>query len=524
MWAWETILKLTLRAKLLASFALMEILVCSVALVGSRGMAAERAEYLGYVGGAAQRTELLGDVTEAAQARAVSARNLVIVTSAADQATERAAVQAAHVKMGDAMHQLDTLMSAADVTAEERAQFAKLVEAEKHYGPVALSIVDQALTGKVGEASKRIADDCRPLLATLTTESDKLVRMTHEAATQRSAAAEQRHARNQVVSFTVVSLALVIGAVLALLITRNVLSTLGAEPEDLNEVVNRLATGDLKTAVTTREGDRTSTLVAVQRLQESLASIVTTVRANSEGVATASAQIAQGTLDLSQRTEEQASACQQTAATMDELSTTVTHNSHSAQEASRLAGSARELAQDGGAVVQAVVGTMREIEASSARISEITGVIDGLAFQTNLLALNAAVEAARAGEQGRGFSVVASEVRTLAQRSAQAAKDIRALITSSADHVGRGVTLTDAAGKRMADIVAAIGGVHAVVAEISTATAEQGAGVVQVGDAITQIDQTTQQNAALVEESSLAAESLQRQAQVLVESVSNFKL
>lgn len=517
-------MQFTLKGKLIASFAAMGAMVCSVVVVGNLGMSAERADYVTYVTGAAQRVELLGSVAAAAQARAVGARNLVIVTQAGDIAAEHTAVSRAHQRMGDAMKALKQLVEAADVSQEERLQFGRVQAAEAEYGPVALSIVDQALQGATAEAAKRIASECRPLLIKLTSEADRLVNMTHQAAAARSAAAEQRHRRNQALSVTVAALALASAAALALLITRNVLRTLGAEPHQLNDVVNRLATGDLTAQISVRPADHHSTLVAVKRLQEALASIVSSVRSNADSVATASAQIAHGTQDLSQRTEEQATACQQTAATMDQLSTTVTNNVRNAQAAGNLALSASGLARQGGSVVQQVVATMRDIEASSAKISEITGVIDGLAFQTNLLALNAAVEAARAGEQGRGFSVVASEVRTLAQRSAQAAKDIRVLTSASAAQVGRGVDLVDNAGRQMVNIVGAIGGVHAVVADITTASAEQSAGVSHIGDAIGQIDETTQQNAALVEQSSAAAASLQRQARQLVLSVSSFQV
>jgi methyl-accepting chemotaxis protein len=241
-------------------------------------------------------------------------------------------------------------------------------------------------------------------------------------------------------------------------------------------------------------------------------------------VATASSQIAQGNHDLSQRTEEQASALQQTAATMDELGTTVRTTADSAQQASQLALNASHTASQGGAVVGQVVDTMRGINASSRKISDIIGVIDGIAFQTNILALNAAVEAARAGEQGRGFAVVAGEVRSLAQRSAQAAREIKSLITDSVEQVDKGTALVDQAGTTMTDIVSAIGRVNDIVAEISAASHEQSLGVGQVGTAVTQMDQVTQQNAALVEESAAAAESLRQQADQLVQATAVFKL
>jgi methyl-accepting chemotaxis protein len=244
----------------------------------------------------------------------------------------------------------------------------------------------------------------------------------------------------------------------------------------------------------------------------------------SENVATASAQIAQGNQDLSGRTEQQASALQQTAATMDELGSTVRNNADNAAQANQLALGASSVAVKGGAVVGQVVETMKGINDSSRKIADIIGVIDGIAFQTNILALNAAVEAARAGEQGRGFAVVASEVRSLAQRSADAARQIKTLITASVERVDQGTALVGQAGKTMDEIVGAIQRVSDIVGEISSASAEQSSGVAQVGQAITQMDQTTQQNAALVEESASAAMSLQQQAQQLVQAVAVFRL
>jgi len=241
-------------------------------------------------------------------------------------------------------------------------------------------------------------------------------------------------------------------------------------------------------------------------------------------VATASAQIAQGNQDLSGRTEQQASALQQTAATMDELGSTVRNNADNAKQANQLALGASAVAVRGGGVVGQVVETMKGINQSSRKIADIIGVIDGIAFQTNILALNAAVEAARAGEQGRGFAVVASEVRSLAQRSAEAAKQIKVLISASVERVEQGTAQVDQAGRTMEEIVGAIKRVSDIVGEISAASAEQSSGVSQVGEAVTQMDQATQQNAALVEESAAAAQSLQQQAQQLVEAVAIFKL
>ena len=286
-----------------------------------------------------------------------------------------------------------------------------------------------------------------------------------------------------------------------------------------------IAEGDLTRRVEVRGRDELADLLtALGRMQAQLAGVVSQVRTSAEGVASASAEIAQGNHDLSARTESQASALQQTAASMQELGGTVNQNAQAAQQASELARQASGEAVQGGELFGEVVQTMKGIHESARRIGDIIGVIDGIAFQTNILALNAAVEAARAGEQGRGFAVVAGEVRNLAQRSAQAAKEIKGLIGTSVDRVEQGTALVDRAGEAMTGVVASIQRVSQLVADISGSSQEQASGVRQVGDAVTQIDETTQQNAALVEEMAAATSGLKTQADDLVKAVSVFRV
>jgi methyl-accepting chemotaxis protein len=263
---------------------------------------------------------------------------------------------------------------------------------------------------------------------------------------------------------------------------------------------------------------------ALQSTLQRMAQAVAAVRASAGGMEMASSEIAQGNQDLSARTEQQASALQQTASSMEELGSTVKQNADNARQANQLAQSASTVAVKGGEVVARVVGTMKGINESSRKINDIIGVIDGIAFQTNILALNAAVEAARAGEQGRGFAVVASEVRSLAGRSADAAKEIKTLITDSVERIEQGSALVDQAGSTMSEVVASIRRVTDIMGEISAASAEQTSGVAQVGQSVTQIDQATQQNAALVEEMAAAAASLRGQANDLVQNVAVFKV
>jgi len=313
--------------------------------------------------------------------------------------------------------------------------------------------------------------------------------------------------------------AIVLGALLAALVTRSIVVPM----QQGRQAAEKIADGDLTQVLDTRATDETGQLLhALATMQGKLAAIVSNVRRSAEGVATASNEIAHGNQDLSARTEQQASALEQTSASMEQLGSTVRQNADNARQANQLAMTASTVAVQGGDVVAQVVQTMKGINDSSKKIADIISVIDSIAFQTNILALNAAVEAARAGDQGRGFAVVASEVRSLAGRSADAAKEIKALIGTSVERVEAGSALVDRAGTTMTEVVTAIRRVTDIMGEISAASSEQSTGVSQVGNAITKMDQATQQNAALVEESAAAADSLRTQAAQLVEAMAVF--
>ncbi|ARK48642.1 methyl-accepting chemotaxis protein [Burkholderia pseudomallei] len=319
----------------------------------------------------------------------------------------------------------------------------------------------------------------------------------------------------------------VIGLVITaamLVIIRNVRASLGGEPHEAASLAARIAAGDLTRPVAVRAGDGTSMMAAMRDMQGRLRSTIGGIRRAAESIAAASHEIASGNHDLSQRTEQQAASLEETAASMEELTATVKQNAENARQASGLANNASEIALKGNDVVSRVIGTMGEINDSSRKIADIIGVIDGIAFQTNILALNAAVEAARAGEQGRGFAVVAGEVRSLAQRSATAAKEIKQLIDASVERVNNGSALVGQAGETMTEILQAVRRVTDIMGEIAAASEEQSSGISQVGRAVTQMDEMTQQNAALVEEAAAAASSLQEQAARLRESVSAFQV
>jgi methyl-accepting chemotaxis protein len=404
---------------------------------------------------------------------------------------------------------------------EERKLYEAFAAEWKQY----LQIHDQVLAlsrkNENDKAKALLGGDSKKLFDSSSAELLKLVELNHNGGVAESKTSDSAYAtaRNAMVVAAVLGLALALAAAVWLIrsITRPLNQALAA--------AERVAAGDLTGKIDVTSNDEAGqVLQALDRMQTSLTQVVSSVRQNSESVATASEQIAQGNLDLSQRTEEQASALQQTAATMEELGTTTRNNADSAKQANQLAQGASAVAAQGGDVVGKVVTTMQGINDSSRKIGDIIGVIDGIAFQTNILALNAAVEAARAGEQGRGFAVVASEVRSLAQRSAEAAKEIKTLIGRSVEQVEQGTVLVDQAGKTMSEIVGSIRRVSDIVAEITSASVEQSSGIGQVGEAVSQMDQVTQQNAALVEESAAAAESLKGQAQQLVQAVAVFKL
>ena len=339
---------------------------------------------------------------------------------------------------------------------------------------------------------------------------------------QQEAASRYRHMR--VVLSALVLAALAVGMLLAWLIARRLARQLGGEPGYAVHIANRIADGDLSVRIDTRADDTDSLLFALRNMRDRLAGIVTGISQSSESILLASGEIAHGNADLSQRTEEQATSPEETASSMEQLTTTVRQNADNAQQASGVAHGASEVAARGSGLVSDVVQTMRELAAGSKRMTDIIAVIEGIAFQTNILALNAAVEAARAGEQGHGFAVVAGEVRSLAQRSARSAREIKELIDNSTARVGSGAALAERAGQTMAEVTHAVQRVTDIMGEISAASHEQSTGIEQVNRAVSQMDEVTQQNAALVEQAAAAAASMAGEARELKSAIAVFAL
>ncbi|MCS0707878.1 methyl-accepting chemotaxis protein [Massilia aurea] len=404
---------------------------------------------------------------------------------------------------------------------EEKATLQDILGLRKTYQQAKETVMNARTSGDSAAAEQAYEQVFAPAAAAYGARVQSLLQIQRKSIDQTALAIEAANERSTQLVLLLALLSTAIGAVAAVLVTRSITRPLDAALD----VAETVASGDLGHTFATYPKDQVGDLMrALETMNGSLVRVVSQVQQGTNAISTASSEIAAGNLDLSARTEQQASSLEETAASMEELTATVRQNADNAVQANGLAKTASDVAARGGAIVGQVVDTMGSIDASARKIVDIIGVIDGIAFQTNILALNAAVEAARAGEQGRGFAVVASEVRNLAQRSAGAAREIKGLIGDSMTQVNAGTALVQQAGATMDDVVASVARVTDMMSEISTATQEQRVGINQVNEAIAQMDQVTQQNAALVEEAAAAAASMQEQAAQLAQVAAAFKL
>ncbi len=409
-------------------------------------------------------------------------------------------------------------------TEDERQMFARVEEKRQNVTPMRVKIMKAYAEGGREQARKLFDGEYLPVVMDY---RDTLLEWTEKerAALKAEGASAVEHNRSAFRLLVAgVLAAMILAVATAVVVTRSLTRPLGGEPGYAVEIANHIARGELNVPVSLVANDRSSLLYALKKMKDDLAASVVSIQAAASNVSVGSREIARGNADLSSRTEEQASSLEETASSMEELTTTVKLNAENARQANQLAIGSSEVATRGGQAVQNVVATMRGITEASSKIADIINVIDGIAFQTNILALNAAVEAARAGEQGRGFAVVAAEVRSLAQRSAGAAKEIKGLIEDSTRRVAEGSKQVDDAGRTMSEIVDSVKRVTDIMSEIAAASQEQLAGIEQVSRAVAQMDQVVQQNAALVEESAAAAENMSGQAEQLTQSVARFKI
>ncbi|WP_194711445.1 methyl-accepting chemotaxis protein [Noviherbaspirillum soli] len=512
---------MSLKLRLISVLGLLSVLLVAIGVLGLYGM---RKSNEGLRTVYETRTVSLDRITNID--RNIVRSRLALADAYANPAPDKVQAELDLIARNDKLI-ADTMAQyqAGNLDPEESRLAGQFVEAQRRlYAQGMRPAIEALREGRLDAVRQLVAGEIATLAPTVTQSVAALRKLQVENARREYEEAMQRFATLRNVMIAAILLGLAAAAAAGALLVRAVYRQLGGEPAYAAQVVAAIAAGDLGVTVATRPGDKGSLLHAMQAMQQMLSRTVGNIRRSSDTIATASGEIASGNMDLSARTEQQAGSLEETASAMEQLTATVRQNADNAQQAKQLAMAASGVASQGGQVVGQVVETMSAIDSASKKIVDIIGVIDGIAFQTNILALNAAVEAARAGEQGRGFAVVATEVRSLAQRSAAAAREIKGLIDDSVEKVETGGRLVAQAGSTMDQVVASVQRVADIVADISAASNEQSAGIGNVNQAIIQMDQVTQQNAALVEQAAAAAGSLQDQARTLAQEVSVFRL
>jgi methyl-accepting chemotaxis protein len=507
-----------IQARLLAGFGVVlagSLLIAAAGALGTHAMQ-QRTQALGT--DIFKRAEALSSLERALAAREVAVRDL----ASQDDPTVVMADIKRFKAARDQLNKLDQQMAdQVQGDAESQALLAKLAGVRTEQQKVVEVVINHALTGNPTEATKAAREKLVPLLAQSSALIDELHKVFHQRADAEVAQAASDGRRSLLLMGGVTALALLVGGALALAIARSVVRPL----QRAVAAAQAVAAGDLSQDIDASGRDEAAAMLrSLQEMQLALRGLVDQVRQGVDSVTTASGEIAQGNVDLSTRTEQQAGNLQAAASRISDMTGSVQQATDVARSANELAASASSVAERGGDMVQRVVSTMGEIQASSRRIGDIIGTIDGIAFQTNILALNAAVEAARAGEQGRGFAVVAGEVRSLAGRSAEAAREIKQLIAASVERVDAGHELVGEAGRTMTEVVAQVKRVTTLIGEISAGSSEQNEGIAQINRAVDELDRMTQQNAALVEQSAAAAASLAEQSRTLSGAVSVFRL
>ncbi|MES2262751.1 MAG: methyl-accepting chemotaxis protein [Pseudomonadota bacterium] len=515
--------RLTITTRLRMGFAVMVLMLVAVSVFGLSSIAEvqRRTDEITKVNN--PKSRLATSMRNTVYERMVLLRNMALVSSASAMQSEVAQLVVQRRRYTESMGQLTAMLGAGGSPRE-----LELLERIRRADGAALPLIDKAaalaLAAQADQMYDVLVNELLPVQSKWMRDLGALVELEESVSEQAAVTSQQAYQNARRLMVGMGALAVLVAVAVSMSLARSMLVQLGGELAYAMNIAGRIAGGDLEIDITTRDGDTVSLLAAMKTMRDSLALLVGEVRRQSGSIAIATTEIAAGNLDLSNRTEQQAGSSQQTTVLLAQLAGTVSHNADHAAQADRMARKAAAAAGDGSEVVARVVATMAGINASAGKIADIVGVIDGIAFQTNILALNAAVEAARAGEQGRGFAVVAAEVRALAQRSGSAAREIKQLIAISVNEVAQGLTLAERAGAAMHEIVDGINRVAALMADIAAASEQQRGGIASVEAAMGEIDNVTQQNAALVEQAAAAADNLRALAAELARAVSVFRL